>query len=124
MITVKHIVTKKLEKGWERLVFEIENTSDNFCCGEFFFELKWLWGAVYNVRVEHLRMPKQFKKRFTIDLESDMIERFSKFKFMYYTRNGLIEGKGKKSRNRENLTDVVKKEKIETYKNIGCCRWY
>lgn len=124
MITIQHIVTKKLEKGWERLVFEIENSSEEVAFGEFFFELKWLWGAVYNVRTENLFMPKKFKKRFTIDLESDMIERFSKFKFFYHTQGGLIEGKGKKCRNRENLTDVVKKEKIDTKKNIGCCRWY
>ncbi len=125
MITITHIVTKKLEKGWERLVFEIENTSEKAIGGELFFELYWMLGAVYNVNDDKIFcVLPQTVKRFTIDLEVKHSERWSKFRFSILHGGILTEGKGKKNRNRENLTDVVRVNKIETNKKIGCLKWY
>ncbi|MDI9871321.1 hypothetical protein [Flectobacillus roseus] len=120
---IKHTVTKKLETGWKRHVFQCINDTNADFSGEFFLELKALLGAVFNAH-QVIQLKKGAVKYFTIDLEDKNASRWSKFKcsFSYATR--LDTYKGKKVEKYENLTDVVIQNNINTNKQINSLKWW
>lgn len=119
---IRHVVTKKLETGWRRLVFECVNETEDFV-GEFFIELKAVLGAVYNAH-QMVQIKKGECRRFTIDLDEKHAGRWSKFKYTFSNGTGLETQKGKKVEKYENLTDVVIQNKINTDKQINSLKWW
>lgn len=120
---IRHVVTKKLETGWRRLVFECVNDTDQDFVGEFFLELKAILGAVYNAH-QMVQIKKGECRRFTVDLDEKHAGRWSKFKYTFSNGTIIETQKGKKVERYENLTDVVIQHKIDINKQLNILRWW
>lgn len=104
MITVKHIVTKRLQKNFVRLVFEIETRPGAIGFkGELLLELRWFLGSVWNGNVGEYHLPSGFKKRFYVDIPYWAGMRWSSFRWIFADSTVVFrgkissyEGKGKK----------------------------
>jgi hypothetical protein len=111
-VTVKHIVTKRLQKNFMRLVFEIESKPGVEAKGELLLELRWFLGSVWNGSVGPYHLPSGFKKRFYVDIPAWDGIRWSKFKWVFVTdavfqgKVSAYEGKGEKNKLYEDLRNL------------------
>ena len=111
-VSVKHIVTKRLQKNFMRLVFEIESKKGVEVKGELLLELRWFLGSVWNGSVGPYHLPSGFKKRFYVDIPAWDGIRWSKFEWVFVTdavfkgKVSCYEGKGEKNKLYEDLRNL------------------
>jgi hypothetical protein len=112
MVTVKHIVTKRLTKDFMRLVFEIQSQPGVEFKGDLLLELRWFFGSVWNGHISPYHLPSNFRKRIYVDIPAFDAIRWRNFRWVFVSQVQFkgdfdrFEGKGKKNPAYEDLRNT------------------
>ena len=109
MVTVKHIVTKRLTKNTTSLVFEIDARPGIRYGGELILELRGFLGSFWKGSVGEFHFPSKVKQHFQLDVPTSDGKRYRSFRWIF--ANGVVfngnqsyfEGKGKKTSDYKDL---------------------
>lgn len=97
MVQVNHWITKRVEKGWLRIFFYVVNDTSLPMKGHVLLELRWLFGAVYNIDVPLVKTFERGQKGFFyIDVPEKSANRWTRFEWVWVDGDKKYQGKGMK----------------------------
>jgi hypothetical protein len=104
MVQINHWISKRVEKGSQRLFFQLVNDSSLPMKGNVLLELRWLLGAVYNIDVP-LDKTIEVGQRgfFYFDLPEASGKKWKSFEWVWHDGDKKFQGKGKKTDKYEEL---------------------